>query len=103
MWSEQIVTALERGNSPYSLLDIIGWLETGQAGFAATENMSASWVQMGDCIEVGHIGGRWSDEDFEWLYSAMLRDMARRGVTQWRWGGRRGWPRFLKMKGVTCL
>lgn len=88
-----------RDGSPYRFLDLFGWLRDGSASFAATERMSASmWFHDGE-FEFAHVSGDFNNEDLRWLLRKMRHEMKRRGITKWKRGGRKGWSRFLRLKG----
>lgn len=98
-WADEIQVAMVRGKSPYTAADVLRWLRNGDAWMGVTPNLHASlWFRDGIC-EVGHMFGRWTKEDAEWLRDAAWREMRKRGITEMQVNGRKGWKRFWKLKG----
>ena len=95
-----IEAALVRGNSRYTMDDFMGWLYQGELHVAVTETMSMSWLLYDGIVEIGHTAGKWNTDDFLWMLGRMKSWMADQGLTEWRYEGRPGWDRFLKMKGI---
>lgn len=99
---QHIEAALERGNSKHTVAEVWHWLCTGQASLAIGTLMTGSWRVTDDGVgEIVHVGGQWNAEDARWLIDRMEADLLSRGVTNWKWSGRKGWARFLKLKEFT--
>ncbi len=100
-WASDIDAAMTRGKSKYTCLDVLSWIRSGTASFAATDDMSASvWWNGPDGAEVGHVAGCWSNEQAQWLLNWADRECAARGVDVIQVRGRQSWQRFLSIKGI---
>lgn len=96
-----IAHALARSKSPWTLADWIRWLTTGHVAMAVGDRMHASMVVWPDgSAEVAHIAGEWNDNDARWMARCMRRVCQQRGITFVGIEGRRGWRRFLRMRGI---
>ena len=93
-----IQAALKRGNSPYTLRDVLGAFWRGDLRLLIASRMTASlWIEDGR-VHIVHVGGEWNHEDARWLIDRM-KDYCRETGKPWTWSGRKGWVRFLRMKG----
>lgn len=99
-WADDIDAALQRVDSPHDALTIIRLLRSGEAEMAVCDELHGSVVFRGEEAEIGHLAGRWTDAAGFWLYERMVRACDRRGVSFVGIKGRRGWHRFLRMKGL---
>ena len=98
---DQVELAMVRGRSPYTVLDLLRWLREGRAEMWIGHHLHASVVVLEPPVaEVGHLAGRWNDDECRELIAWMHEVMARKGATVWTWRGRPGWARFLKQRGI---
>jgi len=97
---EHMEAALRRGGSRFTMDDLMRWLYQGHLQVVVTETMSASWLLYNGIVEIGHMGGKWNSDDVRWMIGRMKKWMADHGLTEWRYAGRPGWPRFLQLKGI---
>ena len=97
-WCIQVDVAMIRGNSPHTCLTLLEWLRNGSGYFVATDNMTASAVFNGDTAEIGHVAGRWNDDDAAWMFKRLRQEMVLRGAKRWVYNGRKGWARFLESR-----
>ena len=100
-WSDDIQTALERSRSPYSALDVIRWLRSGEASMGVSGRMSASlWWAGPDGAEVSHVAGVYTNEDTCWLLDWADRECRARGISMLSVNGRNGWRRWMRKRGI---
>jgi len=98
-WADDIDRALIRADSPYTAVDVLRWLRTGQAAMAVAPCLHGSvWFRDGGA-ELAHLAGRWCDACARWLYGKLLVACAARGIDFVDIEGRPGWRRFLAMRG----
>lgn len=94
--------ALIKCGSPVGVGEVWTAFWAGRVFLAIGVKMSGSvWIRDGRA-EIVHLAGVWDDQEAQWL-AGLLRDWCReRAVTPRIWG-RRGWPRFLRMKRFQML
>ena len=94
-----IETALKRGCSPFSIQDVLKAHFHGNLHLVLGKHMTASyWERMGK-LEIVHVAGEWHDDEAKMMYEA-FEDAAKARGLETTWSGRKGWQRFLKMKGI---
>lgn len=96
---DEIDVAMKRGKSPYTALDLFRWLREGNAEIYIWPNMHASSVFIDDEVQIGHVYGTWTTEEAEELWERLLAFCKKNGKTGGKVFGRKGWQRFLKIKG----
>lgn len=102
-WADEINAAMARGKSPYTALDLLRWLREGKAELYVWPKMHASAVLLDGVVEIGHVYGTWTKEEAEELWERLRAFCEKHGATGGVVHGRRGWQRFLRMKGFeTC-
>ena len=100
-WSDDIEHALRRCNSPYTVTDVIRWLRNGDAVMAVGDKMHGSvWFKPDGTAEIAHLAGQWDADDASWLRERLQEVALARGYDFVEINGRKGWERFLKIKGV---
>ena len=91
---------MENGGSPFTVDDLLVKLRCGEAGRWISNELHGSIFWYDDnTAEIGHMSGKWTDADGSWIVEKMREAGQRRGLTEIRVNGRKGWQRFLRMKG----
>lgn len=95
---KHIEDALEKGNSPYTIQDVLMANINGRLFLNVGKHMSSSYWENNGRMEVVHVGGTWNYADARVQIDAMIKEAKKRGIP-WVWSGRKGWTRFLKKEG----
>ena len=93
-----VETALEKGKSPFTLAHVLDWNARGLITWLIGQRMTASYMERKGKLEIVHVAGEWNIQDAQELFGQYKAEAERRGLKT-TWGGRRGWHRFLRMKG----
>ncbi len=98
-WADEVDIAMEKGKSPHTVTDLLRLLREGRAEFYVWPKMHASAVIRDGVVEIGHVYGEWTKEEADELWARLLNFCKKHGKTGGVVHGRKGWQRFLKMKG----
>ena len=97
---EDMQLALERGRSKYTVADLINRMFEGNLRVFIGDKMTASATVENGVMVPGHVTGCWNASDALWMVKRFHAYRHERGIKEYSIEGRRGWIRFMRMKGV---
>ncbi len=89
---DHIQAALVRGRSEFTLAQIMDLVYSGRVRVMIGDHMSCSW--MPSTGEIVHVGGSWDQAEARWMWDTFASETETQS-----WDGRKGWRRFLRLKG----
>lgn len=101
-WADEIEQAMQNSESPFTVNDVLAKLRTGEARMWVSGELHGSvFIYDDNTAEVGHMAGKWTDRDGSWIIGKCRAYCKALGIDELHVHGRRGWQRFLRMKGFS--